>query len=395
LFGGLIVTKTLTAAQRYGVVSRLGAVAMQHRVKQAHEIKAYFDELIFLKDTNDSTGEAAGINGQTTLTFNTAPVTEGTPDFDLDYNEPLTGLNCVWLPDADNEANGYQANNTYFGNVRTGTIMAFTLLDNTSNRIGNAVVNSLAVKTGSPYIGQAANRSLSIGVDHSTPSLWSTVAANIDVDGITGTRKAYPSDQVELPFDVREYVGIGDNAGSEPANQANGKYNRNTMHGDFNYAKTFTMTFPVAGAIEQTWNEARWANEDPTADIYVDAPTGAHVPQNIAYEGRFVPQIHIATFREPENFVVEDGYTANRDELLNAVNQSYLTPIGSICGHRVGDVAINNHAALSWNEAGAKLMSDPFQKHWQGAFFAFGFANTELSRAQIEEVQVNLYKLLE
>ena len=177
-----------------------------------------------------------------------------------------------------------------------------------------------------------------------------------------------------------------------------GKYSRNTYNGRIDFTKggdTMDLTFPTPGLLSQTMSEDRWKNADGTADIYIDAPVERHVGQNYEFESRYdVPFLQIGTFEESPNYVHSNGYTANREYLLEGVARSYITPAGGTVGHNQGSLAINNNAAMCISGTGARIRSGQFQKGWQGALFAFMFSSTVLTQTQVEEVNVNFYKLL-
>lgn len=400
VFGGIIIAKSTTSAfNKWKLQSKLALIGQQHKRKATADIQAYFDERILLKDINVGTGVAAGEEGLTSLTFNTGTVTEGTSTYDLDYVEPITGLQGVWSDDADNPANGFEANNTYFTDVRSGTLLSFHLLDNTDNNLFNSLVKSIGVQENNPYTADQTNTSMAIGFDHGRPAMWTKVALSVDTDSVTGTRRAYPYAQSGDAYADRDYVTIGDEAGSGGGEQAMGKYNRNTYHGEIDFTSggnNVDLTFPApTGVVAQAMTEDVWGNNDVTSDILIDAPVERHVGMNYDFESRYnVPMLHIATFEESPNYVHANGYTANREYLLEGTVKSYVTPSGGVVGHNQASIAINNNAAMTIAGASAKLRSGQFQKGWQGALFAFGFSSTVLTQAQIEEISMNFYKLL-
>ncbi len=405
VFGGIIIAKSTTSAfNKYKLQCKLSLIGQQHKRKSVADIQGLFEERILLKDINTGTGVATGEEGQTNLTFNTGTVTEGTSSYTLDHTDTITGLQGVYSDDCSNAANGFEASNTYFTDVREGTILSFHMLQDITGVLptgGGQLVKSIGIQEDSQYSSDQTGCSLAIGFDHGRPALWSKVGLSVDVDAVTGTRKAYPRVQDGDAWADRDYELVGDsNVSGGGGGQALGKYNRNTYHGNIdldNAGKVMSITFPAPNGTltADIDTAARWANEDPTMDIYFDAPVRPNVGMNYDFESRYdVPMVHVGTFTESPNYVHSNGYTSNREFLLEAVNKSYVTPAGGVVGHNQGSLAINNNASMTIAGAGAKLRSGHYQKGWEGSLFAFMFSTTVLTQAQIEEVTANFYKLL-
>ena len=370
IFGGVVMTQSLNDDERFFLQAKLGAVGQQHLIESIDTLKAYFDDIILLKDASASTGVATGINGKVSLSFNTGTVAEGTSTYVFNHLDE-SGVRGIQSPDSS-QGNGFIASDSYFAGKTTGTIMSLHSLSVADANLFAAIEQS----DNNGFSTSDNNRSLSLGFDHAHPSMMAKVADDKDPGVITGTRR------------FANGTLIGDQAGSGSANQAKGKYNRNTMHGNFDYPSTMNS---------YDYYEAAWRNEDPSSPLDIDAPTGHDVPQNEAFPykaGQLLLQI--ATFEAPAGYNRADSAATREPYMLQSHNRSYLGMTGTTIGHVIGDTAINDYGAVVDSVDNAKLCSSHWIAGFQGTLCAFAFLpDTALTMAQVQKINVNVWKLFE
>jgi len=354
LFGGIVITQDLTPAERFMTQAKLGTIGQQHRIKSKTDIEDMFDEIIYMKDANPVDGIVTGKNSKTSYDFNEGTKAAGTSTTIFNYDDPRAGLRGIHYPDQE-QANGFLATNTYFSGVTTGTILSLHLV----NLANSALAATVTQDTEDGFSTSNTNRSLSLGYDHSK-------SARNFTDGTV----------------------VGDAAGGGGANQAKGKYNRNTIHDDFDYPITMNG---------YSYDEDAWRNNDPNvpAGKTLDAPTGHDIAQNIPFPFRNdVLTLHVGTFKAPIGYDRSADLTTREALFLEAENRSYLGLTGSAIGHVVGDIAINPNAAVVDSADDARLMSSHWQSNAEGTLIMQAFIpDVILTKEQIEEIQVNLYKL--
>ena len=370
MFGGIIITQELTPAERFMTQAKLGTIGQQHRIKSKTDIESLFDEIIYMKDVNPTDGIVAGQNSKTSYDFNEGTNAAGTSTTIFNYDDPRAGLRGINYPDQV-QANGFRATNTYFSGVTTGTILSLHRTDIPSNQLAYAVCQG----TQDGFSTNNSNRSLALGYDHYSPVLWTKPATPIkDLNQLTGTRK------------FSDGTVIGDLAGSGGANQGKGKYNRNTIHASFNYPVNIDG-YP--------YNEQAWRNNDHAAPKQFDAPTGHDIAQNLGFPFRNdILTLHVATFEAPADYDRNAPLTAREPLFLQAKNKSYLGLTGSAIGHVVGDIAINPNAAVVDSTDDARLTSSHWFDNCEGTLIMQAFIpDVILTKEQVEEIQVNLYRL--
>lgn len=372
LFGGCIVTKELSAADRYYVTSKLGLVGQQQLNENVDTIKGYWDEIVIMSDYNSGTGQVAGINSNLTLQWNNGTNAQGTTTTNFNYTDPQVGIVGINNPD-QNQANGFRATDNYFATTTTGTIFGFGIADIPSNQL--AYLFTQGDEDG--FSTSFGERSLALGRDHSPASVMTLMAASRNTNNKVGSRKD------EFGVDVGDA-----RAGGQPGQQAMLKYNRNTANAEVATGQTFDS---------YTWGDDAWANNDPSAPYEWDAPTGPTIAQDLGfpiYNG--APLLQVATFQAPVGYDRADDQ-ATRDAIaLNGVVQQYVATIGSPTGHQVGSVAVNNNASVVDSTDTARICSSHWFDNYEGTYFAIGFLpNTILTHEQIQKFQMNLYKLFE
>lgn len=369
LFGAIIIGTTQPQLQSFLTQSKLGLVGQQHLNTSLDDLNAIWDEVVLFKDTNAGTGVTAGQNGNLTLQWNAGTNYRGATTNDFDYDDPITGLNGVLTPNDSNAANGYKATTTYGAGIPTFSVFAFHVPNLTSNFLGYPV----SFDDSDGYTS-SSNCAFRIGRDHSSASFWTQVQLARDPSGITGTRKD--------EFGIE----VGDSrAGASQWQQAYCKYNRNTCHALAAWGRTFDS---------YTWEEISWANEDPSAPYEWDAPVRRASPQNLSYVNYNArPIFQIGTAEAPSGYNRADDATIRDPLMLQAVNRSYITTLGTASGHVVGDIARNDNASVSDSTNTATFVSSHFQAPYAGVTLGVGYkAGEAITATQAQITQVNAYK---
>lgn len=376
VFSGLILWSGRTDKERYLARSKMNAIGQQHRIKLVSDIMAYFDEVVLMKNINQSTGLVTGEKGQLSLQFNVGTFPEGTANFNFAHTVPNSGLQGVYGPDDQNAANGFKATTSYFAGQTSGTVLSLAYRDGAGNSgtYGNDLSATLIQGTGNQNGSQNTDWSIGLGYDHNAVTFTGMMAFAKDPNNLTGTRK-YAD---ETAFGAAVYDG---------ANQPMGKYNRNTAHGSFVFGETIT------GVV---YTKDVWANVDTSGgQKLLDAPTGPATLDNLGngWKGDCLA-LQIATFQAPAGYDRSASYAVRKAMRLQGVNKSYVSIGETPIAHQDGAVAINNNAAVVDSADNATIMSHQFQKTFKGDRIAFAFSTQVFSQSQIEEVQVNLYKLV-
>lgn len=367
LFGGVIVTTPLENSQRYAVQSKLGAIGQQHKVRAQSTIEGYFEEIVDFASADGNTGTIAGKNNLLQLDVNINTVAEGAPDWE--FNAEIPGIGVRGLKTGSmNPANGFKATNTYFSGHTSGTMVLMYY----STGSGNNLYQVLSRAAGSQF-DQSGEMSLAIGSDHLALSCKTAMASSLDPDNLIGSR---------LLASESDFLYDG-------SNQTDGKYNTNTPHTSMVYGEMFNDT---------TLTEVRWANQDPGA-IELDAPVIRPLADNIPYEHKHDALIfNVLTFKAPDGYNRGDDYATRKQFRLQAENHSYVSDGVTPFGHNDGDIAYKQYAAVADGPDNSYIMTqnpntgtyEPF--HGYRIFAAF--SPDVLTQEQVEEVQVNLYKLL-
>lgn len=376
IVGGMIVWKPRTDKERYLARSKTNAIGQQHRIKSVSDILGYFDDIVLLKNINQSTGLVTGERGQLALQFNVGSFAEGTANFNFGHIALHCGLQGVYSPDDNNPANGFKATNTFFSGVTSGTVMALSLRDPTGNSgsYSNDLSAVVIQGTGNQNGSQNPDWSWGLGYDHNCITFTGKMAGSRDPDGVMGTRH-YADD---TQFGATVYDG---------ANQSMGKYNRNTAH------NVFTFGEAIGGV---TYSRAVWGNQDTSqGQKLLDAPTGPAVLDNIGNGWKAdCLALQIVTFEAPAGYSRTADYAIRKPLRLQSVNKSYVSIGDTPIAHMDGAVAVNNNAGVVDSDDNAMIMSHQFQRTFKGDRLALGFSSYVFTQAQVEEVQVNMYKLV-
>lgn len=434
LFGGMIATKALSALDRYMVQAKLGLVGQQHLSKTADEIKAYWDEIVFLGDVDGTTGIGTGINSLLQLNFNAGTNAEGTTTTTFETTDAPTGLPCLIHPD-QNTANGFIANDNYFAGVTMGSVFAFY----SPNFTSNSLECMFCQEDSNGFSGSISNRSMALANDHSQATLWASAVR----DGLGGTRDDENGDVIA---DAR--------SGSSQGDQAMQKYNRNTLSAEITFDEVFDS---------HTWDEASWANENGLQPYEIVDGVRRTNPWNMnrangSYNDCAIFQM--GTFKAPAGYNREDNdfdvsstttntdttvtvadtsilevgmgvygtnipywtfiesidsgtdftitkaatgtgsvtlsYSKRRPLMLSSDNRVYTGTQGTPVTHMGAGIGVNRHAGVVDSVDDAKIMSSHWFNSYQGSLIAFGFkADTVLTQAEADEINMNMYKLFE
>ena len=237
---------------------------------------------------------------------------------------------------------------------------------------GNFLSKVVGVATGDPRTnGNPADYSFGVTFDHAEPAIETQMASSVDSSGLMGGRRK--ADEAAAGYD-----GI---------NQASGKYNFKTPLRAFVYGESFN------GA---TLTATEWENiPGSTLGFNWDAPVKPPCLDNLTFpfkEGTLITQI--ATYQNPAGYNFADAYATRKQFRLQATVKHYASAGLFPIGHGDGSVAVNANAGAVHAVAGSKLMSNHFQKPYKGTRLLIAYSYAALSQQQVEEVQVNAYKLL-
>lgn len=376
LFGGMIITAPLTAAERYFMQSKLSQVGQQHRIKPAADISAYFDEIVLFKDADSGTGIVTGENAEISLQLKT----DGSSSWEYAYADPAYGpaaLHCS----TEHVDNVFTESNGYFADAISGTVISVNRLDEGLAN-PNEVRTDFIIGTGTVFSQgtQNVNWSMGVGYDHGTPTFSCKFAASRDDDGVTGTRHMADDTQ----WGANYY---------DDGNQAQGKYNRNTSLTKF----VFDEVIDVDGN-DYTMDEDNWQNGAGSTLPHggMDGPVYPPCADNLRYPWKQGPMLtHIITFEAPVGYSKADAYATRKAARLQSVNKLRVQAGALPVGHQDGDIAINNYACVHDADATARIMQHNFQYPFKGSRWLWAFSANVLTDTQIEEVNTNLYKLLE
>lgn len=376
LFGGMIITAPLTAAERYFMQSKLAQVGQQHRIKPAADISAYFDEIVLFKDADSGTGIVAGENNEISLQLKT----DGSSSWEYAYADPSYGpaaLHCS----TEHVDNVFTESNGFFADAISGTVISLNRLDEGLTN-PNEVRTDFIIGTGTVFTQGTpnANWSMGVGYDHGTPTFTCKFAASRDDDSVTSPRHMADDTQ----WGANYYDG---------ANQAQGKYNRNTSLTKFVFDEVIVIDGP-----SYTMDADNWQNGAGSTLPHggLDGPVYPPCPDNLRYPWKQGPMLtHIITFEAPTGYSKSDSYATRKAARLQSINKLRVQAGPMAVGHQDGSIAINNYAVVHDADATARIMQHNFQYPFKGSRWLWAFSTNVLTEDQIEEVNTNLYKLLE
>lgn len=368
LFGAIIVTDGLSDRERTYIQCCLNAVGQQHRLTSVSDLLSKFDELIDFRDV-DPAGLVMGRMGKTGIQFN---LTRGAPEFDLSHITEQ-GWIGVRSSSASNLDNTYRAINTYFADVRAGSIMSVCVNENTN-------INQTFLLRSEK---DNADFSLGLGRHHSSPNMYRCAGLKHDVQG--WTRHLYPAD--------------GSDGGGGRLSQSMCKYQFNLSHGQWTPGNRTTAdiisalhgaTIP-AGTMLDTKTAAKVGWYPPLAEEVYASEADLKFQ---ASSGEML--YHLATFEPGPTYDPRSPEAVRRKYMRTATNKSWLAHPATPIGHRDGSVAIENGTG-SIVESGEdfRLQSSVYQGAVNmGTHIFWGFSRDVWTQCDAEEIQVNLYKLI-
>jgi hypothetical protein len=378
LFGGIIVTDSLTDFERYKIHARLAQVANQHRLATVDDLLAMADEWVDFRDANEVSGQVAGKKGHLTLQFN---VSSGTPQWDFGYTTPhvgLEGLRSTTGSDADNH---WVATDNYFSDVQEGSVLVFGQTE--QGNIYDWLTMSDAYTSGfaSGDIG------LSVGRDHNAPRIMSGVDSALDTNDYDGS------------------YGYTDGCGAG-ISQAMLKYGYKLSPSDWSQSETVTVectlraiygsvNFPVDTVLTAA-DAFTYTNISPPTPEYTLASSdntviGYPMSKNGALE--FI----VGTFTPNASYDYAGTEAAREPYIKKATNKLYLsTSLGPLPGHIDSSISIapasGNHIHM---DSTYKMGSSKHQTTLtpKGTYLVWAFAKEAWTQEQIETLQTNLYKV--
>lgn len=369
LFGGVIITNTLTAKDRTYIHFALNAVAQQHRILSAADTYALLDEVIDFRDV-DGNGLVAGRKGKTGIQFNKAV---GTPAWDFAYDTPQQGLRGVRSTSASNADNTYRATNTYFTDVQTGSMLTLCVNENTD------INQTWSLRSDSDQ----ADMSLGMGRHHTSFIMQRAVAKSKDTQ--EWTRHLFSSE--------------GGDAGGGVWSQAMAKYQLN-LGGDCTPGAITTAD--IVSVLYSTTIPAGTVLDNATAATvgwFPPTPEGQYSTttldlKDLAQPGELL--LHIATFKKGPNYNAGDAEATRRPYMRTGTNWSYAShpgvPIGAMDGCIARDIGTGS---IVDSDPAHRIQSNKYQGVVNmGTHIMWAFTKTELTVAQVEQLNVNLYKFI-
>lgn len=370
LFGGIIVTDTLTDYERYMVQAKLTALAQQHLLIDVATLTGYFDEFVDFRDANAGTGQVAGRNGLLTIQYDTT----GSPTTDYSYTSVL-GVKGVRNPDNANNDNTFAATDNYFYDAQQATILTFTVPEQS----GIFDIWSMNPTTDANGYASGTN-GLSIGVDHAQPRLIVDVDDTLDTNGYAGS------------------YGYTDNC---TFSQGNMKYGEKLVIGDWQ-PPVVTSADCTLGA---PWSSRFIASGSTITQSDVESWTNLFAPTpeldndyQIDFEtkGANVPQLYIATLQPNANYDFAGTQSAREPYMKRATNYLYAAagtgaPISHIDSSVGSEIDSGNHMHLT---SSYKILSGKYQgTTMEGTNLLWGFKKGVLTQTQAMQVNVSLYKI--
>lgn len=371
LFGGVIVTDSLTDFERFKIQNRYMALAHQHLLQTVPAMVAQYQEWVDFRDIeNDS---VTGKNGLLTLNYNTT----GTPTWDYNYTTPM-GIPGVRSPSGSNTDNSFAAADNYFHDAREASVLVF----------GHSEINNIfdwftmnptvdGDGFGSGTIG------FSIGNDHTVPRI------------ITG---------VDSTLDTNDYTNPPGNFNDQSGgvlSQSMLKYLHKLTLGDWNVTETtsadntlspiFGSRFIPSGTVLNQTNILEWVN------VYPPTPEGRQdwdLPFRLSGDG--LPSLLVATMKPNPSYDYNGTQAAREPFLKKATNKLYgATGVASMPGHYDSGIAIapgsGNHMHMTTSY---KITSGDYQGFTtQGTQLIWAFARNALSKVQVDKTAINLYKV--
>lgn len=371
LFGGVIITNTLAAKDRTYIHFALNAVAQQHRILSAADTYALLDEVIDFRDV-DGNGLVTGRKGKTGIQFNK---TVGTPAWDFAYDTPQQGLRGVRSTSASNTDNTYRATNNYFTDVQTGSMLALCVNENTD------INQTWSLRADA----DTADMSLGMGRHHTSFIMQRAIAKSKDTQ--EWTRHLYTTE--------------GADAGGGKISQAMAKYQFN-LGGDWTpgavttgdiVSVLYSTTIP-SGTTLDTATAATVGWFPPTPEGQYSTISPAVDLKDLAVAGELL--LHIATFKKGPNYNAGDAEATRRLYMRTGTNWSYAShpgvPIGAMDGCIARDIGTGS---IVDSDTSHRIQSNTYQGVVNmGTHIMWAFAKTELTMAQVEQLNVNLYKFI-
>ena len=370
VFGGIIITKTLTNNQRYLLQEKLQQVAHYHLRASTTELLGLADEVIDMRDVNPSTGLVAGKKGKTSIQFTTGQ------DWNFAHTITDNGLQGIRSPiqagGTHHAPSDYVATNTYFTQTtkKAVSMLTFNRIEYTSNDLRYWVGVADTVDDGVAYYSH--------GRDHVAP------ATNLKVDAVIDTNN----------YSMEGY-GFNDNGG----NQAMVKYSFKLCP---SWNTPFTTTVAVtlatiyrfvitsgAVAIGTVLNNA-WFK----TNLGVDAPT----PEFQKYDASEVftyeqalnsLDLMISTHKPSDAW---DGVSSNIN-IKRATNHLYIGNSG-LFGHQDSSICrteSGNHY-LSKSTSRIRRVRGGNDAAANGTLLMWMFFDRELTATEAQKLNVNMYK---
>jgi hypothetical protein len=369
VFGGIIITKTLTNNQRYLLQEKLQQVAQYHLRSSTAEMLALADEVIDMRDVNTSTGLVAGKKGKTSIQFTTGQ------DWNFAHTITDNGLQGIRSPiqagGTHHAPSDFVATNTYFSQTtkKAVSVLTFNRIENTSNELRYWLGVADSTEESPAY--------LSHGRDHQAPSIEMKVDPVIDTANYS-----------------KEQYGFGDNGGNQPMVKYSQKLSpawntpfTTTVAVTLATIYRFVITsgsVPIGTVLTNAWFKTNLGLDAPTPEFQKYGSTTFTYEQGIN-----TLDLMISTHKPSDAW---DGTSSNIN-IKRATNHLYIGNSG-LFGHQDSSICrteSGNHY-LSKSTSRIRRVRGGGNTAANGTLLMWMFFDRELTATEAQKLNVNMYK---
>lgn len=392
LVSAVIVTKTLTNAQRFVLESRLANTAFQHLAMPVSSMVDLFDEWLDWRDIsgNPQTGARTVSGKKSKLTLNVLQSADWTHNFTI----PQNGLTGLRRTNMTTTSAYFEATTNYLTDATEVTAFQFFFEegDQGSSNIWD-------------YWSLAASRTdfsrvaFELGRDHAGPRMMTTVDPALDPNDRSATQF------IATTTNPDQVLG----GWSQPMGKYALKLTGHGITSPYTTAAAGTtagiygaVTIPIGTVINNAYMQStfnvypgtpelrRWSDTSTTGNAALP-----YIFANSNAAGQNALQFVAATSKKNPLY---DFTTATENLVRTATNTLYASPFqGTMLGSMDSDVAIAPGSGPHMKAPSTfKICSTSYQgagRHPQGVYLITAFAKTPLTMRQIQAVQANLYKV--
>lgn len=384
-FSGLILTHELSDFNRFNVQAKLNAISQQHLIDTSSNILSMFDEVHLMSDV-DSNGLVAGKNNLFDLQFN---ITQGSPNWDMDYALPYTGIRGIRAIGDNNGDNYFQATTTQFNNWNEATVIAIHQCDDSASN--TAVAASIGQSSYTPDTTSVrSERSLALGWGHGEVKAASSVGHDATSDALDPDDYSTAGMVVDANGD--KFYVIGDDVQQHPYF----KYFDDIVHSTLTYDEVldepeWLTLFGSAVTLGQEESE-NLAGSDlaPNRLNKVVKPNSLDNNTYSYKEDKILT--HIFTVKNPTQYNFSDNYETRRQYMHTATTRSYVSAGVQPLGSQAGSIAAQEGRGSSIHpDSNARIQS---VRDFNGTRIMYLYKAAEFTFLQAQKFQVNWYKIL-